>query len=79
MHHLIELALAAAPAFPASGRWTPMTYTHDERGAAAGAIANAIRTAAFMLTTEERAQLAAELLTGHTTDHARAGGYGEPE
>jgi len=78
MQHLAEDALAAAPNFPRPGRWTPMTYTHQERGAAAGAIANAIRAAAFMLTAEERGVLAAELLQGHSTDHAHADGYGDP-
>lgn len=75
---LITYALSAAPAFPPPGRWTPMTYSGEARGAAAYNIASAIRLGAFMLTTEERARLAVELLTQHSTDHAHAAGYGEP-
>lgn len=79
--NLADLALLAAPAYPAAGRWTPMTYTHTERAAAAGDIANAIRQNAHMLTAEERVRLARELLSPHSTDHARNNSminYGEP-
>lgn len=55
-----------------------MVFTHAERDAAAAAIAFAIRTHAHKLTTEERAHLARELLTPHSTDHARDRQYGEP-
>jgi hypothetical protein len=58
-----------------------MTYTHDERGAAAGDIANAIRQNAHMLTHDERVRLAAELTNPHSTDHARYNNvinFGEP-
>jgi hypothetical protein len=78
IHNLAVLALLAAPPFPSPGRWTPCTYTHGQRAAAAGDIANAIRLNAYMLTAEERSQLAAELITPHSTDHARDPIYGEP-
>jgi len=76
--NLADHALAAAPPFPGRGRFTPMTYTHEERGAAAGDLANTIRQTAFLLTAEERARFAVELLTPHSTDTAHAAGYGEP-
>jgi hypothetical protein len=76
--NLAVAALLAAPPFAAPGRWTPCTYTHDQRAAAAEAIATEIRRSAHMLTTEERARLAAELLSPHSTDHARDPIYGEP-
>jgi hypothetical protein len=47
-----------------------MAYPVDWRAAAAGDIATAIRKNAHMLTTEERARFAAELLTPHSCDHA---------
>lgn len=68
--HLVNEALAAAPPYPPAGRWTPLTYTHEQRGGAASVLANAIRTAAYMLTAEERARFAIELLTPHSTDRA---------
>lgn len=76
--NLASQALCAAPDFPPAGRWTPMTYTHERRGDAAYAIAVAIRQHAFVLTTEERVRLAAELLAPHSTDHARFELFGEP-
>lgn len=75
---LADDALKAAPPFPARGRFTPMMYTHEERGDAAGDLANTIRKSAHMLTMEERARFAIELLTPHSTDAAHAAGYGEP-
>jgi hypothetical protein len=78
MFRLADEALAAAPAFPTPGRWTPLTYTHEQRGAVAGDLANAIRRATFMLTAEERARFAIELLDHHSCDHAHAEGYGDP-
>lgn len=68
---LARIALDAAPAFPPRGAWTPLTHNSEERGAAAYAIAAAIRGNAHYLTLEERSRLAAELLNPHTTDHAR--------
>lgn len=68
---LARHALDAAPAFPPRGAWTPLTHNAEERGAAAYTIAAAIRGNAHFLTLEERSRLAVELLTPHTTDHAR--------
>jgi hypothetical protein len=64
-------ALDAAPPFPRPGVWTPLAYDHAHRADAAYAIASAVRTSAHMLTLEERTRLAVELLTPHSTDHAR--------
>jgi hypothetical protein len=64
-------ALDAAPPFPPHQLWTPLAYTDTSRGMAAGNIANAIRNGAHYLTLEERTRLAVELLTPHSTDHAR--------
>jgi hypothetical protein len=75
---LARLALGAAPPFPHRGRWTPCTYTHDQRAAAAADIANAIRHGAHMLTTDERERLADELLSGRSCDHPHNPTYGEP-
>lgn len=71
--HLADDALASAPDYPAPGRWTPFLYTASERGAAATALATAIRSAAYMLTTEERARFAIEILTPHSSDHTELG------
>jgi hypothetical protein len=68
---LARAALAAAPPFPPHQLWTPLAYTDAARGAAAGNIANAIRNGAHYLTLEERTRFAMELLTPHSTDHAR--------
>lgn len=76
-HDLATLALAASPEFPPHGRWTPLAYSREQRGAAAGSIAISIRENAFMLTAEERAVLAAELLREHSTDRARFQLFGE--
>lgn len=79
MTNLAHEALRAAPPFQHHGRWTPMTYSHEERAAAAFDIATAIRLNAHMLTAQERERLARELTDPSSTDHARdLTSFGEP-